>query len=517
MVRLPYLRMTDFLVVSPPLCTPAEPSSGAFLLAGALKARGFAAPFMDLSPPFFSFCREAVEDDSRREAWRRAETRLTESEDGFEPSLHRSLTGIIHSALSHSSALPAGWKATLMDLIPPFGIHNPRLIREMCEKGRDPFARFWDAAFDPVLDETRPGAVLISISYLSQMAGAVSLAFRLERAGVRCITGGSLPNSLALTGSGIELLGRVLPDLRLGDGGDLVGLPPGRMLEKVSFPDLAGGTNWMSPRLIVPFTLSTGCCWNRCLFCPDRYAPWSAAPSEGLESFLESLPPRPGRGRPILHMLDSTLPPGLLTGALPAIRRSGLGFFGFARPSRGLLSACPPEDLAASGCLMLQLGIESGSARILERFRKGFGPEEAEETLASIAGAGIRTYAYLLFGLPGEEDTDRRDTVALVERAGDSIDFLNLSIFNLPRHCELSQRAGEFGIETRQASGNEEDRIALYHEFTWRGVTPRAVSRRFISGAAKTGGAFSAAIKRTPRWLRASHMAMMRLPGRNPP
>ncbi|NLP06226.1 radical SAM protein [Candidatus Fermentibacteria bacterium] len=510
--------MTDFLVVSPPLCTPAEPSSGAFLLSGALKARGFTAPFLDLSPEFFSFCREAMEDDPRREAWRRAEARLRESKNGFDPVIHRTATGIIHSALAHSTALPAGWKATLMDLIPPFDIHSPLLVREMCEKGRDPFSGFWDAALDPVLKETRPETVLLSLSYLSQLAGAVSLAFRLERAGVRCIAGGSLPNSLALTGSGLGVLGRVLPGLRLGDGGDLAGLPPGRILEKVVFPDLAGGTGWMSPRMVVPFTLSTGCCWNRCLFCPDRDAPWSAAPAGALDMFLESVPVESrGSGRPVLHLLDSALPPGLLARALPSIRRSGLGFFGFARPTRELLSSCPPKDLADSGCLMLQLGVESGSPSILERFCKGFGPEEAEETLVALAGAGIRTYAYLLFGLPGEEDADRRDTAALVERAGDSIDFLNLSIFNLPRHCELSRRAGEFGIETRPAARNEEDRIALYHEFTWRGETPRAVSRRFIAGAAKTGTALYDAVKRTPRWLRASHMAMMRLPGRNPP
>lgn len=509
--------MSDFLVVSPPLCTPAEPSSGAFLLAGALKARGCTAPFLDLSPAFFSFCRETVGDDSRREAWRRAEARLAGSEDGFDPALHRTLTGVIHSALACSNALPAGWKATLMDLVPPFGVHRPSLVREMCEDGRDPFGEFWDAALDPVLEEARPDAVLLSVSYLSQLASAVSLGFRLERAGVRCISGGSLPNSLAMTGSGLSVLETVLPGLRLGDGGDLVGLPPGRMLEKVLFPDIAGITGWMSPRMVVPFTLSTGCCWNRCLFCPDRDSPWSPSPSEGLEMFLESLLAQPGRGRPVLHLLDSALPPRLLARALPAIRRSGVGFFGFARPSRDLLSACHPAELAASGCLMLQLGVESGSPRILERFCKGFGPDEAEETLVSLAASGIRTCAYLLFGLPGEEDADRRATAALVERAGASIDFLNLSIFNLPRRCELSERAEEFGIETRAGARDEDDRIALYNEFTWRGETPRAVSRRFIAKAARTGSALRCAMKRTPRWLRASHMAMMRLPGRNPP
>ena len=43
----------DYLVLAPPVCTPAEPPSGAFLLAAGLKGRGYDVGLLDLSLELF--------------------------------------------------------------------------------------------------------------------------------------------------------------------------------------------------------------------------------------------------------------------------------------------------------------------------------------------------------------------------------------------------------------------------------------------------------------------------------
>ncbi len=502
----------DFLVISPPVTTPSEPPSGAFLLAGALKARGFSAPLLDLSLEFFDRLFAGMSGANNISS---SLACLRNSREGFTPSRHRTASGVLHSALVRSRCDLGGWKPTLMDLAPPCDPHSPLEMLALSRSGGNPFEPLWSYAMD-VIASVQPHRILVSVSYLSQLAAAIDLCVYLEGRGVRPEVGGSLPNSLRTTGTGAGLLERAFPSVAYGDGSCLVGEEPGTMLSRVVYPDMQGDTDWISPHPVIPFTLSTGCWWNRCLFCPDRDTPWSASGAESLGMFLDSIPRFAGR-RPVLHLLDSAVPPAALRRALPVLKSSGAAFFCFARPGRELLESCPPGELADSGCLLLQLGAESASAGLLGRYGKGFGPDEWEMVTREVASGGIRTYLYLLFGLPGETGADRSLTVERIASLGDSVDFLNLSIFNLPRNCELASRADEFGMELPPRSGRGADgRIALYSEFTEGGVAPRREARLFLAGEAAGEPAFRSAALRTPRWFRAAHPAMMRSPSRVP-
>ena len=82
-------------------------------------------------------------------------------------------------------------------------------------------------------------------------------------------------------------------------------------------------------------------------------------------------------------------------------------FYGFARPTAKLLADDLIEDAAESGLIMLQLGVESGSKSLLDRYDKGLAPGEAQEVIKRSSSAGVRTYLYLLFGLPDETEGDR--------------------------------------------------------------------------------------------------------------
>jgi hypothetical protein len=507
------LRGADFLVLSPPVTTPAEPPSGAYLLAGGLRARGYSAPLLDLSLEFY----ERVLGSAPGTDVQRALGYLRSAVDGFDPSRHRTAVGILHSALKSAQQDLSGWKLTLMDFTPPCDPHNPEAILRLCESGGSPLDQFWEEALEGRLDDLRPGKVLVSVAYLSQLAAAVDLCLFLRKKGVDYCTGGSLLNSLGLTGRGSHLLERALGPVMRGDGSELAKEPPGEFLRRIVAPENLSASPYYSPSPVVPFTLSSGCCWSKCLFCPDRGVLFRSWGEDSLSRFLSSVPSPPGM-RNVLHLLDSALPPGLLADALPAIRSSGVDFFGFARPSRALLEACPPEELACSGCLMLQLGAESGSDRILERYAKGFTATESTEVVEALASAGVRTYLYLLFGLPCETDEDRESTVAMIEGLGSSVDFLNLSLFNLPRSSALAQRAGEFGVTLLPDSEREEpDRIALYTEFMVGGRIPRREARLFLSRVASRRPEFRRAMTNTPKWLRAAHPAQMLIPGRRPP
>ncbi len=499
----------DFLVVSPPVCTPAEPPSGAFLLSAALRARGFDAVLLDLSLEFYM---EIFEREGAGQVSKALELLRGRSGE-FTPQMHRTACGFLHGSLVEESRR-TGWRTTLMDLEPPTGSHSPSRILQICEEGSAPFQDLYERALDPVLDELKPREVLVSVSYLSQLAGAIDAIRHIARRGIATRAGGSLLNSLRETGEGAGELGRVLGRLEYGDGGSLAGTAPGEaMLNRLKWPLTAGRADYISPRPVVPFAISTGCFWNRCLFCPDRTQPFRKIGPDALVSLMEDAPREIVSAGPVIHLLDSALAPGYLDEALPSLQRSGAAFYGFARPSRDILSGDLLERAAESGCAMLQYGVESADRKLLETFDKGIDPDTASEVVRRTAGLGIRTYCYFLFGLPGEGPASRAGTMDFIERNAADIDYANISIFNLPVNCELTERAGEFGIRpARRLQGD--GRIRLYLPFTTSGESPRHEVRRFLAGAKASRPGLRSVLTRTPRWFRAAHLAMLEIDGR---
>lgn len=64
-----------------------------------------------------------------------------------------------------------------------------------------------------------------------------------------------------------------------------------------------------------------------------------------------------------------------------------------------------------AGCDLVHLGVESGSARILAESGKATTREAILEGARTIQAAGIETLAFFMFGLPGETDGEREETI----------------------------------------------------------------------------------------------------------
>jgi hypothetical protein len=503
----------ETLVLIPPVHTPSEPAAGAFLLSAGLAGRGIDTGLLDLSLEFAWRELEARDTGTPHGRFESALDYLRFAKEGYEPFAHRSAAGQLHSRLKRFSARHPQWRLSLMDLSPPFRVHDPRAACEWLDANESPFETLFEEVLRPVVEVEKPRRVVVSLAYLAQLPATIALVRFLDRLGVDRIVGGSLPRSLATTGNGIETLAQALGPIDLSDGASLVGEPEtGRFLDALAWPRLLSKRPYLSARPIVPLSLSSGCYWRRCQFCPDRGQPYHGVAPEALEQFFTSLPSSVRSEHPVVHLLDSAIPIGPLRRFLPLAKAAGVRFYGFARPTHhfddALAGAC-----ADAGCLMLQLGVESGSKRLLDLFDKGLDPLEAERAIAAIAGAGIRTYLYLLFGLPGETDDDREATLELLARNEGRIDFLNASLFNLPRFCELADRASEHGMELGEFP-TAGALVQLYRPFTCRGEDPRDAARAFLKKRLQWHPQVRDVILRTPRWLRAAHLALMKLPGR---
>lgn len=69
-----------------------------------------------------------------------------------------------------------------------------------------------------------------------------------------------------------------------------------------------------------------------------------------------------------------------------------------------------------AGCECIQLGVESGSPKILSYLGKKICPRDVEQASALVRNAGINLSIYLISDIPGEQEEDLRQTIELVKR-----------------------------------------------------------------------------------------------------
>ncbi len=86
---------------------------------------------------------------------------------------------------------------------------------------------------------------------------------------------------------------------------------------------------------------------------------------------------------------------------------------------QGRVDQITPERLDAmqkAGLRMIAFGVESGSNRILDYYRKGITPEQTERAFAMCRERSIATHAFIMIGAPIETPEDINATLQLLER-----------------------------------------------------------------------------------------------------
>lgn len=109
--------------------------------------------------------------------------------------------------------------------------------------------------------------------------------------------------------------------------------------------------------------------------------------------------------------------------------------------------------MARSGCKLFYIGVESGSNRMLEFYKKGETREQFIDAFHIAKLAGIKTYASFVVGMPGETKKDINLTESLIEITqpdfvGNNI-YLGLpgsEIYNYIKEHNLFEYEDKFGI-----------------------------------------------------------------------
>jgi radical SAM superfamily enzyme YgiQ (UPF0313 family) len=156
--------------------------------------------------------------------------------------------------------------------------------------------------------------------------------------------------------------------------------------------------------------------------------------------------------------------------------------------------------LKRAGCYHIELGVESGSDRILELMRKGLTVAQNREAVRLVQAAGIRVQMNIILGTPSETEEELRASLALVEElhpdAASIVALLPLPGTAFVRQLVAEGRLAEdfWAVEDREGPRPRANFSAMPDaRYAELGLQARALSRR-INAASRN--------QEAPLWVR---------------
>lgn len=524
----------DVLLINPPAGKPSEPPLGLAVLLGHLRSQGLTAGAIDAN---LDGCLYLLDEDRLRlaagahppTALRRAVNYAARSLALLRSPAACALFDRYQSAVHHLDGALSAYRGAAGNERLSLGDYRHGGLSEFVPDDLERVSRgevgtLFDDYFREVLlpriAATPPRLLAVSVNYLHQALPAFALAGLLRRAfpHIPVVGGGCLFSSWRTQLRGQDLRFSAFSHIVFGPGeASLTTLAEGRAgadyycedAAAIAFtPDFSFTAldAYLSPVPVLPVSAGRGCYWRRCLFCPEAASPThpyrESAPG-ALVALLQQLSSRYGAHH--FHLTDNALPIAILQGlAAQPQAMAGLGWHGFVRFEKELLDQDFVRGLAASGCRMLQLGLESGSQRVLDRLQKGTHVDQVARMLDNLHQAGIRTYVYIMLGTPGETAADAELTQLFLEEQGEKIDYLNLAIMNLPRESQLLVDPAAAGIAA-SAPLAEDAPLGLYRSFVSSTGWGRSEARRFLQKNLLGSPIIRAAVNRVPPGFTSNH------------
>ena len=156
--------------------------------------------------------------------------------------------------------------------------------------------------------------------------------------------------------------------------------------------------------------VTRGCPWNRCAFCPMyKHLKFEKRPVEEVKQDIVTARAFTGGNVETVFIGDSDSLViktgdvceilGHLWGAFPSLTRVTSYARSLTLRRRSLESLRKIRD---AGLTRLHIGLETGSARLLDRIKKGASPDTMIEACTKVKEAGFEVSMYVLLGIGGE-------------------------------------------------------------------------------------------------------------------
>lgn len=393
-------------------------------------------------------------------------------------------------------------------------------IVEHCDPALNPYVPYYEEVLLPALEAYAPSTIGISMEFAAQSVQALVLGRMLKERfpEIHVTMGGAYLSQWVLLmgetqlagffsfadsvvcGEGEEsfasLLDRVaaheplhgLANLifRDGDAGridrfDRLEYPDVAELPPPDFSDLDLGL-YLIPKPVIPYAVSRGCYWGKCVFCQNRYGDnrmrrYQTVPVDKALDEMFRLADQYDTDH--FNFSNDVLDPPFLKRFSEALLASGRRLVwntdlrAEKSVSRDLCSL-----MARAGLNSVAIGVESACQRTLDAMDKGKSIEEVRRVMKDLYDHGVATQAMAIFGFPGEKEEEAEMTVRFLEENVDRISYYVVGLLMVLPGSRMHADPLRYGITSLSYERNN----LMAPQPVWRSdnrISAAAVSRLY--------------------------------------
>lgn len=432
---------------APPLVEPFQPSLSLPYLAAQLRTNGLSPVCHNLSSLFYVwlFRRVRMESMAQYRLLSDAIAVLRDPIRFFDPQLyHDSLEGLEEFVLSMADR--DGLPYTLYPESKPSAIVASADYRALVQKMDNTLLeRFLQDYIGFTLRLESYDVIAFSATNSFQLASSLFIGRALKRAGVRAhlvlgghavsLAGPNLIEDKELSGcidsivvqGGADVFCRVCRDVLarrarpvysasdIQIGFDDKGFPTDKPFELVLQRDIED--LYLSPNQVFSIYSALGCSYGACTFCGSNRENAAYVPRQiaVMLDEMQSLKQRYGIDR--FNICDNNFDPVRAQYFCDELESRQERVF-WQCTSRVYNTLDPPllRRMLGNGCVLMNVGLESASDRILRLMRKGYTVDHAEQMMLNMEEAGMRVHTYVICGFPTESEAESEKTLAFLKK-----------------------------------------------------------------------------------------------------
>jgi hypothetical protein len=437
-------------IFAPPMVEPFQPSLTLPYLAAQLREMSFAPVCHNLSSLFYVwlFRRMRLESMARYETLSRGIQTLKHPAAFFEAHQYKealdNLDAYVTSLTDHDhlpySLFPASRASVIESGTSLAGLVNA-MRGTLLERFLLDYVGF-------TLQLENYDVIAFSATNIFQLASSIFIAKTLKEAGIKAhltlgghavaVAGAQIVHgsdlfayfdSIAL-GGGADVFATICDDYANGRGKRIYlsfDAAPHYRYKRSSFPVdrpyplvLQHDINdlYLSPSQVFSIYSALGCSYGECTFCGSNRenAPYVPRYISVLVDEIEDLWKSAGINN--FNLCDNNFDPTRAGTFCNELERRGLHGIYWQATSRVYrsLNADLLRRLRRNGCVMLNVGLESGSDRILELMKKGYTVDDVDAMLDAVHEVGLPVHLYCICRFPSETVEDSERTVQVLLR-----------------------------------------------------------------------------------------------------
>lgn len=363
-------------------------------------------------------------------------------------------------------------------------------VLEQCQRAVNPYIRFYEDVLIPQIAARNPPVIGISMVFASQSVQALVLGYLLKK---------RFPNShITLGGAYLSqwVMNMEAPQLaelfrcadtvicgegetsftilleRIANGEALDDIPnlihyqanTGEIsrFDKLIYTDVPTQpppdfsdldlSNYLVPETIIPYSISRGCYWGRCIFCQNRYGDhqmrrYQTVPVDKAIAEMTALSERYHTRH--FNFSNDVIDPAYLKAFSQAAIDSGKSFIWNTdlRAEKAFTkNRC--KLMAKAGLNAVAVGFESGCQKTLDAMDKGNRVEVTKSVLKNLYETGIATQVMGIFGFPGETEKDGEQTVRFLEENADRISYYVIGLLMVMPGSRMHDNPRTFGVNS---------------------------------------------------------------------